>query len=329
VAIPDLEELEGPAWDAALRELAVTDAYYARGFVEASAPLAGGRPLLLRHGPVVFAVVVRDDPPDVVTPYGYGGPSTRHPARPGGVAAFAAAYDAWCAARGIVSTFAVHHPVLATQQHSAALGWHASPLAGTVAWRLEGDLEAGMHRHHRRLVRRARASGHEAVVVPRPADLGPFVALYEASMRRNGAAAFYFFPTAYWDALLAGVQLVRVDVRDAAGEVVAGVLGMGEPPFLHYHLGGAADAARGTGASHLALLALARWGQQAGHEVLHLGGGVGGRADALLDYKLRFAPDGLVPAALGKAVHDLAAYERLSGAPGVDWDGFFPAYRRR
>lgn len=327
MAASDLEELEGPAWDAALRELGVRDAYYARGFVEASAPLAGGGPLLLRHGTVVFAVLVRDDPPDVLTPYGYGGPlATGDPAD---VAAFGVAYEAWCAARGIVSTFAVHHPVLATQDHAAALGWHTSPLAGTVVWRLAGDLEAGMHRHHRRLVRRARASGHVATAVAAPDGLGPFVALYEASMRRNGAADFYFFGPAYWDALLTGVPLVRVDVRDAEGEAVAGVLGMGEPPFLHYHLGGAADAARGTGASHLGLLALAAHGQEAGHEVLHLGGGVGGRADALLEYKERFAPDGLVPAALGKAVHDLAAYERLAGAPGVDWEAFFPAYRGR
>ena len=41
---------------------------------------------------------------------------------------------------------------------------------------------------------------------------------------------------------------------------------------------------------------------------------------------LRFAPDGLVPASIGKAVHDRERYRALSGAD-VDWDGFFPAYR--
>ena len=114
----------------------------------------------------------------------------------------------------------------------------------------------------------------------------------------------------------------------AGGELVASALGMGEPPWLHYHLGAAADAARGTGASHLALLALAEWGRANGYETLHLGGGVGGRADSLLEYKLRFAPDGLVPSEIGKAVHDEAAYLRLSRADAIDWDGFFPAYRK-
>jgi serine/alanine adding enzyme len=110
-------------------------------------------------------------------------------------------------------------------------------------------------------------------------------------------------------------------------ERIGRVLGVGEPPWLHYHLGGAADAGRGTGASHLALYALARWGQAHGFDMLHLGGGVGGRADSLLEYKLRFAPAGLIGAAIGKAVHDVPAYLRLTGADAVDWDAFFPAYR--
>jgi hypothetical protein len=105
------------------------------------------------------------------------------------------------------------------------------------------------------------------------------------------------------------------------------MLGMGEPPWLHYHLGGSVEGAGRSGASHLALFRLAEWGQERGYSVLHLGGGVGGRDDSLLAYKLRFAPDGLLPAAVGKALHDPAAYAELTGSPDVDWAGFFPAYR--
>jgi serine/alanine adding enzyme len=194
-----------------------------------------------------------------------------------------------------------------------------------VAWALEhDDLFAGMHRHHRRLVRRA---GELAVAVDgEPAGLGELVGLYEATMRRAGASDFYLFPASYWRALRERVPLVRVDVR-GGDELLATVLGMGRPPWLHYHLGASSDAGRRAGASHRALYELARWGRDHGFEVLHLGGGVGGRADSLLEFKLRFAPGGRLPAAVGKAVHDLPAYERLAGRRGVDWDGFFPAYR--
>jgi serine/alanine adding enzyme len=323
VPAPELIEVEPSRWDAMVRGLGVSDVYYSRGFVEASAPLAGGTATLLHAsgdgGDVVFPCVVRSDPTDIVTPYGYGGPLALGDAPP----AFAEAYQAWCERRGVVSSFVVFHPLFG----NGGAPFRTSALAGTVAWPLDGgDLLAAMHSHHRRVVRRARER-LQVAIDPAPTDLDEFVAVYEHTMRRSDASAFYFFDAPYWDALLEGVPLVRVDVREPGGELLSSVLGMGEPPFLHYHLGGTADAGRKAGASHLALYSLARWGQEHGYTRLHLGGGVGGRDDSLLEFKRRFAPDGLVPATVGKAVHDEAAYRRLAGGAEIDWDGFFPAYR--
>ena len=327
---PACAEVEPQRWDAELRTAGVTDVYYSHGFVKASAALFGAEPVLLRlsggAGDVFFACLVRHDPTDVVTPYGYGGPVSTGDAPP--LAEFPAAYEAWCERRGAISTFAVFHPLLANAGSPAAAGFRRIPLAGTVAWSLKHeDLLEGMHKHHRRIVRRALRERHEVAIEAAPADLGEFAGVYEQTMRRAGASPFYLFPRPYWDALAADVPLVRVDVRGGDGGLLASVLGMGEPPWLHYHLGGATDAARGTGASHLALYSLARWGREQGFETLHLGGGVGGRDDSLFEFKLRFAPDGRVGAAIGKAVHDRAGYLRLSGAAEVDWDAFFPAYR--
>jgi hypothetical protein len=258
---------------------------------------------------------------DVVTPYGYGGPlGTPAPD-------FADAYAAWCAERGVVSSFVLFHPLYRNGEGADALGFRTSRLGGSVAWPLGApDLIAGMHKHHRRLVRRALADGCEIAVTRDPPDLAAFVEAYEATMRRAGADPFYFFPPAYWEAVGRDVPLVRVDVH-RAGELLASVLGMGDPPWLHYHLGASTDAGRGSGASHVALYGLASWGREHGYELLHLGGGVGGRADSLFEYKRRFAPEGVVDVVMGKAVHDLPAYLALTGADAVDWDAFFPAYR--
>jgi serine/alanine adding enzyme len=323
-------EVEPQRWDEALRIAGITDVYYSRGLVRASAVLVDAEPVLLRlrgeAGDVFLACLVRSDPTDVVTPYGYGGPAGAGEDPP--LAAFPAAYEAWCEQRGAISSFLVFHPLLANADSAASAGFRRTALAGTVAWALQRpDLLAAMHKHHRRLVRRAEAAGHVVDIDPAPADLTEFAGVYEQTMRRAGAAPFYFFPRQYWEALAADVNLVRVDVRTSGGELLASLLGMGEPPWLHYHLGGATDAARGTGASHLALYSLACWGREHGFDTLHLGGGVGGRADSLLEFKLRFAPEGRVAVSIGKAVHDLPAYLRLSGAAAVDWDGFFPAYR--
>jgi len=321
----ELEEVEPADWDALTRRLGVTDVYYSRGFVEASAPLAGGRAVLLHGagegGDVIFPCVVREDPVDVVTPYGYGGPLAIGDAPPADE--FARLYQSWCEERGALSTFAVFHPLFANDGPP----FRVTALADTVAWPLtEPDLLAAMHSHHRRVVRRARRAGLEVAVEAAPSELDGFRGVYEQTMERRDAAGFYLFGDDYWQALLEGVPLVRVDVRHD-GELVASVLGMGEPPWLHYHLGGNSDAGRRLGASHLALLGLATWGQENGYTALHLGGGVGGRDDGLREFKRRFAPSGLTRAAIGKAVHDRDGYLRRSGQAEIDWDGFFPAYR--
>jgi serine/alanine adding enzyme len=331
VTEPALEVVDPARWDDVLRGLGIADVYCSRGFVRASGELSGATPQLLHlagaDGDVVFAVLVREDPCDVVSPYGYGGPIGVGAGPP--LAEFAAAYQAWCADAGVLTSFVVFHPLFGNDAAAGTLGFHRVPLGGTVAWSLtEPDPRGRMHKHHRRLVRRADAAGLVATVAPAPDSLDEFVTVYEHAMRRLDASDFYLFPPSYWAALLRDVPLVRVDVRDAEGELVAGVLGMGERPWLHYHLGAATDAARGTGASHLALCTLAEWGREQGYEVLHLGGGVSGRDDSLLEYKLRFAPDGLVASATGRAVHDRDAYARLTGADTIDWAGFFPAYRQ-
>ena len=312
-----LAEVAPEDWDALCGRAGVADVYYSRGFVAASAPLAGGEPVFLAGEGALLPLLIRGGPVDAVTPYGYGGPLA---VEPGGDVP--GAYAAWCRERGVLSTFAVFHPLLDVDTR----GFRVSPLGGTIAWALDGDLEAGMHAHHRRQVRRARGAGLAAAASPAPGDLDAFVAVYEGTMARAGASPFYFFGAAYWEALLREVPLVRVDVAGEDG-LAASVLGMGRPPVLHYHLGGNTDAGRRAGASQLALLGLAQWGQEHGFTTLHLGGGVGGRADSLLEYKRRFAPGGHVPSAIGKAVHDEPAYLAAAGAAAVDWDGFFPAYR--
>jgi Acetyltransferase (GNAT) domain len=288
------------------------DAYYRRPYVESAALLDGGRPFLLEHDGVFFAGIERDDPArDVISPYGYGGPTG-----PG----FWNVYEDWARERGLVSTFVRFHPLLANQQGAPI---HVEQLAPTVAWRLgDRDLLAGLHFKHRNKVRKAENAG---ATVTAASGLGAFVELYEDTMRRIDADPFYLFEPAYWERL-GELPLVRFDAA-IDGEVVASALCLPSPPWLHYHLSGTTDTGRSTGSSTLVLLEAARWAQGQGYERFHLGGGLGGKADSLHHFKARFDPEGLVEAAVGKAIHDEGAYRELSGGAAV-YDGFFPAYRR-
>ena len=302
-----MRELDPAAWDAL--EL---DAYYRRPYVEAAALLDKGRPFLLEHDGARFAGIERDEPRDVVTPYGYGGPTAD---------GFWDAYEEWARERGVVTTFVRFHPLYGNQRGAPI---HVDELAPTVAWRLDPDrdLLAGLHFKHRNKVTKAENAG---ATVTQHDGLGEFVPLYEDTMRRVNADDFYFFEPAYWERL-GELPLVRFDVG-IDGEVVASALCLATPPWLHYHLSGTTDAGRSTGASTLVLLEAARWAQAQGYDRFHLGGGLGGKADSLHHFKARFDPEGLVPAAVGKAIHDEDAYRELSGG-ATGYDGFFPAYRR-
>jgi len=303
-----MRELDPAAWDAL--EL---DAYYRRPYVEAAALLDKGRPFLLEHDGARFAGIERDEPRDVVTPYGYGGPTAD---------GFWDAYEEWARERGVVTTFVRFHPLYGNQRGAPI---HVDELAPTVAWRLDPDrdLLAGLHFKHRNKVTKAENAG---ATVTQHDGLGEFVPLYEDTMRRVNADDFYFFEPAYWERL-GELPLVRFDAG-IDGEVVASALCLATPPWLHYHLSGTTDAGRTTGSSTLVLLEAARWAQANGYERFHLGGGLGGKEDSLHHFKARFDPEGLVPAAVGKAIHDEDAYRRLSGGSEVTFEGFFPAYRR-
>jgi GNAT acetyltransferase-like protein len=331
--VTGLVEIDSLEWDGLLEKLGCADAYLLRLYVESACVLDPGRSVLLhlgdRCGDVVFPAIVREVPGgarDVTTPYGYGGPVATGPDPP--TARFWSLYQAWCEENGVVTSFVRFHPLFANQR-SAPGGVHVEPLSSTVGWRLRvPDLFDGMHEHHRRTCRKARRAGVAVTARESPAELSAFASLYQETIGRVGAREFYFFSPPYWEALTRlGTRLVLFDA-EVGGEVVASALCFATHPWLHFHLGATAERGRAVGAGNLVFYEAACWARDLGYERFHLGGGVGGRDDSLLMFKRRFDPGGLVECAVGKAVHDAAAYRRLAGRAADDIDGFFPAYRR-
>ncbi|HTS74187.1 MAG TPA: GNAT family N-acetyltransferase [Gaiellaceae bacterium] len=303
-----IEEVPAHEWDS----LVPDDAYLKREYAETALLLDPGELVLLHAEGTVFPCIVREwqGVPDVTGLYGFGGPV--------GDAAFYGAYEEWCRERGVVTTFTWFHPRFQNQAYSR---FHVEPRGGTVAWRLEGDLFERLHRHHRRAVRKARDAGLEIRVTPAPADLEPFARLYERTMAEKGATGFYYFPGEYWRALAGREWLVLFEALEG-DELRAALLGLTGGGWLHYHLGA---SERAGGANNLLFLEAAEWARGKGFERFHLGGGVGGADDSLLQFKLRFDEGGLIESAVGKAIHDNERYRELGGA---GFDGFFPSYRR-
>jgi hypothetical protein len=71
-----------------------------------------------------------------------------------------------------------------------------------------------------------------------------------------------------------------------------------------------------------------QWAKAAGNRVLHLGGGVGSRNDALFQFKAGFS-DLRSSFETWRVICDEARYLKLiedAGVSGASVDGFFPAY---
>jgi Acetyltransferase (GNAT) domain len=325
--------VEPSSWDGLLGGAGWTDIYFRRAYLEAAAIAQSGRCeyLLLRDrgGAVAFPCIVRESTElgvrDVTT-VAYGGPLALGQSPP--VEQFSSAYERWCAEHDIVTSFVRFHPLLANHRNAPTC-LRLERAEGSVAWPLEGDLLAGVHRHHRRLIRRATAAGLRVSATVGPEHLDSFAALYDQTMRRLNAVSFYFFPQAYWNRLSGSLRddvvLFEALLED---EPVASILCLASRPWLHYHLGANSDTGRNLGANHLLLFSAARFAQKHDYELLHLGSGVGAGGGSLLEFKRRFTSARLREQWLGKGVHDVERYLDLTGTTEIRYEGFFPAYRR-
>lgn len=338
VSVGDMHVVPAGQWDERVAALGGLDTYTTAAYHRLSALLTTrGTTSVLLHfehtdGDVALPLLLRPLPGgqgwDATSAYGYGGPVARTDRA---VAAFGMALDDWARGNRVVATFLRLHPVLGNARLVPPTA-ELVLLGSTVGWNVSSgrDLLSHMHPHHRRAARRADRAGLEVVVVPRPPSLDAFQRLYEETMRRQHAAPFFYFPRAYWEALVRNgesLQPVLVEGR-LDGELVAALLCFRHGAWLHYHLGATDEAARSIAASHRCFLAAAEWAQSLGTTGFHLGGGVGGSSTStLFEFKRRFDLE-REPLSfhVAKLVHDPGQYRLL--ADGDSTRGFFPPWRR-
>ncbi|MBC8067855.1 MAG: GNAT family N-acetyltransferase [Deltaproteobacteria bacterium] len=163
------------------------------------------------------------------------------------------------------------------------------------------------------------------------ADVGTFIELYESTMRRVSAKAYYVFPREYYETL---VDPQRGDlelwiVTDPEGVPAAAGLFSVRGDIVQYHLSGAGDAYRKQAPTTLLLDEVRRSANERGATRLHLGGGLGGGEDSLFAFKSGFG-DGRHAFCVWQWILDPASYRELEGrrlqrepTPG----SFFPSYR--
>ncbi len=168
--------------------------------------------------------------------------------------------------------------------------------------------------------------GYAVRIVPgpetSPAERAAFLAAYEQTMRRTGAAERYFFGAAYFDRILEAPRTWLALATAPDGEPAAASIAAHSDGFLHYYLSGSADSHLRDSPMKNVVAALVDLSVELGLP-LNLGGGIV-RGDRLEEFKRGFANRELVWRT-SELVCDRVAYERLSA--GREAGDYFPAYR--
>ena len=272
-------------------------------------------------GPLIVREIPGTDARDATSPYGYPGLHSPVPFR--GIAtkrnrriAVDPASIDW-RATDLVSVFIRH-----------ALG--PSPLSGfserNVVQIADPELPPKSRPSDRRQVRRNLEDGYVLELVSgdeaTPEQRSGFLAVYEQTMRRTGAAEHYLFGADYFDRVLAAPRTWLALATAPDGVLAAASIATVSDGYLHYYLSGSAD-------SHLRdspmKNVVARLVEHAGELglPLNLGGGIT-PGDALEEFKRGFA-NRQITWLTSELVSDRERYEQLSR--GHEVGGYFPAYR--
>jgi hypothetical protein len=316
------------------------DFYHLPGYVELSAKRDGGRAAALwvddERGQMLLPLVIRPiglDGVDASSPYGYPGPLASRPDDAPFIGEALAAGLPALAEAGIVSCFVRLHPLLnpvppagpwTIVRHGDTVGIDLSQPEETLWRETRHD-----HRSHIRAAERAR---YVARIDAAMAHLPTFQRLYQATMRRVGASAFYLFDDAYFRQLrdVLGDRL-HLWLVEAEGHVAAAGLFVETSGIVQYHLSATDESFARLAPNKLMLHAVRAWARERGDAWLLLGGGVGAADDSLFRFKAGFSslrfPFHTLRIVVRPAAYAELLRERAPSASAATASDWFPAYR--
>lgn len=343
-----------PRWQAMLSRCP-HEFYHWPAYVRLEAERMGGEAAALwvgnREGEWLLPVVMRTvaDVPgaesfsarwrDAVTPYGY--PHPLHWVEHGDGTEFLGG------ALAALQTLLRRHEVIAVFARCSPLR-HLSPAHASHGQVIEhgpcfwidlsqdnAELNAQLRGRYRSYLGALTRSGVWARLISTTDGLSKFIELYYRTMDRVRAASWYYFDRGYFEAL---AQVLGRDLHLCSVQAGDRTLALGlfasSGGVMQYLFSGADDNAGQPHATKLMMVFVRDWAKAAGLQVLHLGGGIGARDDALSQFKRGFTRHSSTFRTWRWVVNE-ARYATLVGGwartAGVEADpiaGYFPAYRK-
>lgn len=276
---------------------------------------------------------------DATSVYGYCGPVASHEMIPEPVIRnFQVALRRELAKRHVVAVFSALHSVISQRGLLAGLG--ECPVIGqTVSIDLTLPPESQRAQYRYTCKRRINGQHRKGIVCIHDLEkryLSEFNSIYEATMRRVNATADYFFGADYFFQLVrelgSTLQLFVVLIED---KVAAAGLVTIHGGVVQYHLGGTRVEFLKFSPMTFLFETVRLWANEVGARIVHLGGGVGAKADSLFHFKAGFSDrrhDFAVwrwivePEIYRKLCQQRSRMNELQGLEPAATD-YFPAYR--
>jgi hypothetical protein len=277
---------------------------------------------------------------DVVSPYGYPGLLLSEAARrsPRFAREAMRGLSETLRARGVCSAFFRMHPLLGGGIPALFPEGFFTPGGETVAMDLTLDDRQrwkAVREGHQWTIKKCMRLGFVPRMVPLREHVDGVMEIYRDTMDRVQARESYYFGRDYFARLADMAERVHCCLVDWQGRTAAACIFFECGGIVQAHLGGTRSEFLSRSPFHLLLYFAAEWARARGNRYLHLGGGVGGSNDRLLQFKRGFSPR-LFPFWTLRLITDPRTYRELTmrRARAADvpleamaGDGFFPAYR--
>lgn len=335
-------------WDKIVSSFGTHDIYYFSGYVKAFENNGDGEAYLFYYeceGTRAINVFMKRDISDVsyfkegiepqkyfdiVTPYGYGGfliegEQTEEVCR---------AYEEFCQDSGIVAEFVRFHPLLKNWNGLENL-YEEQYRGKTVHMDLKTDeiIWGNITSQNRNKIRKAQKAGMK-VYWGRDADIiGHFMEIYNKTMERDNATAYYFFGKEFYDSILNDLKYNAMWFYAKLDDVIASIsIFLYANGNMHYHLSASRKELQNLAPTNLLLYEAALWGSRNGLKSLHMGGGVGAQEDSLYKFKKSFNRYEDNSFYTGRRIYNHEIYEKLVGLRNSQKDksidtNYFPLYR--
>jgi len=184
-------------------------------------------------------------------------------------------------------------------------------------------------------IRAAQKDSLKVEIDPSWSNLGVFTDLYRQTMRQVGAEDWYFFSDSYFDDLRrrTGDRIHLFIVRSDEGIPAAGLFSECNG-IVQYLFSGKDESGVHPHATKLMMVEVRDWAKARGNRIMHLGGGLGARADSLSQFKRGFSrlfkPFHTWRYILNPQLYNELSklWEQMAGQTADDQTGYFPAYRK-